>query len=369
MPDTDVDIDPALDAHLRRVLREVAATVTGRDSALVALSRLHPPSVPRASLRWVAAAVMGAAAVGAVYLAGRRETTSGTMGPSDLAAACASALRLDAGASAEFPDPASSQVVSFLQVGSAEPAIASIGDTAFELCQVSSADGRVVPLASGAYQSFPEPPGDEELQVIYHEWRPDVPGSAYGPGTFVVLGRAGSDVSFVELGTATSGIDGTVRDGWFVISGPVQAGESVAEPTIAAIDEATLTTFSETRLDLLDVPTESEACAASGDECVEQRLRELRDAARDIRQPNGSASSQAELLDDLVVTDDERLIARATYASCLSSAGLVVRMVGDEVVVDGDVSNEAVSECAATHLDFVEQAWELLDAQRRVLEG
>lgn len=402
MTDTDVEleIDPAFEAHLRRTLREVAAAVDDIDVSRRAVVRVLPvPSAPVRAARhraigWVAAAAVVGAATGAgiMTVIDRDPTmtdvaavsTAPTIPPADgelfqLAVDChdqVEALQSDIGddvGQPPPPDPASAGVLLFETDRNDRVLITD--NATFYICSVVERNS--APTVRGDdfnvyLLPVRQPPSGGDVQVVNRTSLTSDP--SHGPGWVRVIGRAGPDVTTIELELADrSTIDGQIQAGWFVLEGDLGAGVRDRDERINWTtrdgDEHS------SRADLLDPPDELEACAAISD-CVTTKLADLRQSS----QLNGLAG-QAEILDDLDVTLDELVDARRAFADCvnMANAGITITVRGDGSMavgtagLDGAESREHAQNvqtlCSAAHLDFVSEAYYLLDAQRRVDEG
>lgn len=389
--DADLDIDPALDAHLRRTLREVAATVgagEASDPTVVRLVPTTPPGRPR-HWRWIAAAAVTGLASGAALMAVATRNDQPGSDTSDATAAVGPDLDklgaecIDAtnrvGTMYSIPEPVggseteSAQAMSMLFVTGFDHdrLLVSASDVVYS-CRVGvpgfsvvSDQGAPVSLLAGA------PDGDD----VVIDWRSGY--GALGPDgpSVEFFGRVGPDVTEVSIELDGSGIvAGTVHDGWFVIERPTSEDFTTGEPRLNWTN--TEGVAQSAPVGLLDAPDPVELCAADAD-CVRSQLMQLREAARSLESP-----TQYDSLADLVITDEERMATTQAFAECVNAGPYDIVVVplpdgaistsGDDLSMDSPnwtAQNQLQESCRAEHMDLVDQAWSLLDATDRIAEG
>ena len=399
MTDTDIDIDPAFAAHLQRTLRTVAATVEpARDAELGNVVRLvtTPPPADRRRHAWSwlgAAAVTGlVAGAGLMAVADRdpenaQVPVASTVAPGpDLAVLASVCERALGEMSTPVPDdwpaqptpPELDSATLLLFDTEANPPhqiLAVVGSTTGYTCEVNDNNAPAVTSDGNTFEiEFAAGPGPGEVQVVSQSWYNEN-NQNVGPGWVYVIGRSGPEVTDVDVelpdGTV---IAGEVQRGWFVVEGLVPSDVPIFEErlnwTIASGDRHS------SRVDLLDPPDEAEVCAAAAD-CVNETLIYLRSQAENLGDPE-----QAQALADLDVTTDERVAARQRFADCVNASPYDITVTvlgGDGMSVGGadmdaespnwDAQNNVQILCGAAHSDLVDEAWNLLDAQRRVAEG
>lgn len=383
MTDTDIEIDPVLAAHLRRTLREVASTVPDRATSdnVVRLLTAPTPSARGGRWAWLGAAAAAGVVAGAGLMAVADRDTDDTTVPAattvplvgpdpdmfGLANGCAAAHRRD-----EL-DEAMSAVL-FAPTGSAPngTVLVSIEDVFFT-CNVSSDGEAMLTDHSVVGQTWGNRPRADAVQVL--EVRGDASGPALvGPGRILVFGRAGAAVAGVELALP----DGTTSaaelvGGWFLADTGV--------PTDVPMMEARLNWHTQSgepatsRIDLLDDDTDAESCVREPG-CVDAALARLLDDARDA-----GRNEQAAILANGEVTNSERVASLTRFADCFNAAntgatatvsGANGVRIGTANLDDRDATEHAVDVdalCRAAHTVFVDDAWLLLDAQRRVAQG
>jgi hypothetical protein len=274
------------------------------------------------------------------------------------------------------PDPAASTALLFdTQAVPPHQILLVIGEAASYHCTVTGSGTLPTIESDGNVSALPvaPPPDTGHVQVAGQSWDTGVRADT-GPGSVYVVGRVGPDVTSIELELPDGSIiDGEIQDGWFLIEGPIPDGVAAFEERLNWTT-ATGQQLSE-RADLLDPPTQVEACAELPD-CVVTSLDVLRGEAEMY-----GLDAQAAILADLDVTTDELRAAREAFADCVNALpyDITVR-IDDEVVSIGgsdldsaspewDEVNDAQNACSATHLDLVSEASALLDAQRRVNES
>ncbi len=140
----------------------------------------------------------------------------------------ATAVLPEGGPFPDSPDPETAQIIVFeLPPPSAIIHVALLGNDAFFSCEiiaptssepsVTSADGGPVDLTLR--------PAPDSLLVLDQGWSSRTDGGETGPGDTHAFGRAGQDVTSVQIelpdGTITPG---EVRDGWFTAHTPIPAG-------------------------------------------------------------------------------------------------------------------------------------------------
>lgn len=397
MTDSDLDIDPTLDAHLRRTLREVAATVDAgspADPNVVRLVPTSPPSRPR-RWRWIAAAAVAGLASGAALMAvADRDdeptaiaptstvpqiSTDGTlMRAADQCRDQIIALRTDMPSDFGQPlpeAPTDSTILAF-DTELAWRTLLVLGSESYYVCDLSGPTDR--PTVTSDYNVLTYPaaaqPTGGAVQVVD---RTSMTGADpyHGPGWVTVIGRVGDGVESIELELPDGLITpGQIHDGWFVLGAPLAAGERDGDERVNWTDTAGERQSS--RADLLDPPDQTEACAALPD-CVTTSLAGLlAEAEREGR------VEQAVALEDLDVTREELIAAQERFADCVNAAdvGVTVRAGGDgsmeiggpavdHVSADWNAQNDVQQFCGVVYLDLVGEAFGLLRAQERVAEG
>ena len=397
MTDTDFEIDQALDAHLRRTLREVAATVTDREVGdnVVRLVTTAAPSGRHG--RWArlgAAAAAGVVAGAGLMAVADRDpdevavpsatTVAVAVGPDpslgDLARTCADNI---AGQTAQFPVDVRDSLPSLpeadlattllfdTQAEQAHHQLLVIGESSFIVCQVNQRSALQADV--NVYRLPVLMPQNDGVFVVD---RTSMTGadSTHGPGWVRIIGRVGSDVAEIQLEWTDGAIvSGQVQHGWFVVEGPIPYGVLDSDERL----RWTLTNGDRQsrRVDLLDEPVPAELCAADGT-CVETELRRLYERAE-----SAGRIEQATILADLDATDAERDAAQLRFADCFNAAetgatatphGDGILAIGTSGIDDGaerEYMNAVHTLCAAAHSDLVEEAYALLDAQRRVADG
>jgi len=221
-------------------------------------------------------------------------------------------------------------------------------------------------------QIWENPPRGEAVQVLEVLADTSRPGLV-GPGRILVFGRAGAAVDVVELALA----DGTTSDaelvgGWFVADTEVPPDVLMTEARLSWHTQSGITATS--RIDLLDDETDAEACARERG-CVDAALARLLNEARDA-----GRIEQAAILADGEVTNSERVASLTRFADCFNAAdtGATATVSGPDGVrigtsnlADPDATERALDVdalCRAAHTVFVDDAWLLLDAQRRLAQ-
>lgn len=397
MTDTDLDIDPALDAHLRRTLREVAGTVDSGDRAdpnVVRLVPATPPSKPR-HWRWIAAAAVAGLASGAALMAvANRNDEPTAIAPASTipqlttdgvlvraAEDCRDQIvGFRAGMPSDFaqpspPDPARSTLLSF-NTDLRWRTLLVLGSESYYVCDLTGPADQPTVATDYNVMGYPavEPPGGSSVQVVN---RTSMTGADpyHGPGWVAVIGRAGDGVESIELELPDGLITrGQIQDGWFVLGAPLADGERDGNERInwASTDGQ----HQSSRADLLDPPDQTEACAAFPD-CVTTTLAGLlAEAEREGR------VEQAVALEDLDVTLDELVAAQERFAECVNAAdvGVTVTPGGDGSLSmggtalasespDWNAQNDVQQFCGVVYLDLVGEAFGLLRAADRVAEG
>ena len=383
MTDTDIEITPTLDAHLRRTLREVAATVGHRDVTgnVVRLVTAPTPSGRDSRWAWLGAAAAAGIVAGAGLMAVADHDTDQTSVPAASSVAgggpepdtfgltygCASAH----GRSVVVDYPVATVV--FAPTGSAPNGmvLVSAGDVFF-VCGISSDGHAVLTDHSFLGAVWGNAPTAGSAQVL--EVRADTSRSALvGPGRILLIGRAGAAVEGVELALS----DGTTSPaqlvgGWFVADARVPADVPMTE---ARLNWQTHSgTASTSRIDLLDDETDADACARERS-CVDAALTRLLVEARDA-----GRIEQAAILADGEVTDSERVASLKRFADCFNAAntGATATVSGPDGVRigtanldDRDASERVLGVdalCRAAHTQYVDDAWLLLNAQRHVAQ-
>ena len=398
---SDVEVDPVLDRHLRHTLREIAATIDAGDDRSGAVVRLipRPPEPPRSARPWFLGAVAAVAVLGTgaglvvIVDRGDGETTSA---PSSLpviavvgdvlplAEECHSQVEgwyTEMGADIEQPPPPDpTEAMSLLFDTSSEPpdqTLIIVGDSAFYLCNVSTSAGEPS-VANDDPNVFTLPAvlpnSGSDVQVVDRTSLTGV-DPFHGPGWVRVIGRVGPDVTSVELELPDGSVTpGEIQEGWFVLEASLGAG-------VPDMQERVNWTTADgsrhsSRSDLLDPPDETEACAANPD-CVTSEIDAM------LREAQGQGfDDQAEILADLVVTDDELYAAQQRFAECVNATDFDITITvhedgsmeftGEDLNGDSpdwDDQNNVQLICAAAHLDLVDRARSLLRAQERVEEG
>ena len=382
MTDIDIGVDPALDAHLRRTLREVASTLPDRATSDNVVRLVTVPTRSDRGRRWAwlgAAAAAGVVAGAGLTAVADRDsdhttvpaaTTAPLAGPDPdmfgLANGCAAAHGRNA------LDESMNAVV-FAPTGSAPNGIVLVSvDDVFFTCGVSSDGDAMLTDHSFVGQIWGNPPRGEAVQVL--EVRADTSRSALvGPGRILIIGRAGAAVDGIDVALpdgATSAAQ--LVGGWFVADAqvPPDVPMMAARLNWHTRSGATLTS----RVDLLDDETDAEACARERG-CVDAALAQLLNEARDA-----GRSEQAAILADGEVTNSERVASLTRFADCFNAAntGATATVsgpggvrIGTSNLQDRDATERALDVdalCRAAHTVFVDDAWLLLDTQRRVAQ-
>jgi hypothetical protein len=247
-----------------------------------------------------------------------------------------------------------------------------IGESSFIVCQV---DHRSPLQADPNVYRLPVLGPEDDGVLVVDRTSSTGTDPTHGPGWVRLIGRSGSDVVDVELEwTDGTIVPGHVQHGWFFIEGAIPPGVPDSDERL----HWTVTNGDQHsgRADLLDAPHEVEACATSPG-CVENRLSELL-----LQAERTGSDDQAAVLADMDVTTAERDAALQRFADCVNATpfDFTVTVVGDGVLEFGGpamtrgspewtAQNNAQILCGAAHLDLVEEAHALLDAQRRVAEG
>lgn len=383
MTDTDIEIDPTLDAHLRRTLHEMAATVGDHDVTgnVVRLVTAPTPSGRDSRWAWLGAAAAAGIVAGAGLLAVADHPTDQVAVPAASSVAdggpvpdmfgltygCASAHGRNV--VGDFPVSA----IVFAPTGSASNGmvLVSAGDVFF-VCGISSDGDPVLTDHSFVGPIWGNAPTSGAVQVL--EVRADTSRSALvGPGRILVFGRAGVAVEGFELALA----DGTTSPaqlvgGWFVADARVPADVPMTE---ARLNWQTPSgTAATSRIDLLDDETDAEACARESG-CVDNALARLLAEARDA-----GRIQQAAILADGEVTDSERVASLTRFADCFNAAntGATATVsgpggvrIGTANLDDRDASERVLGVdalCRAAHTQYVDDAWLLLNAQRHAAQ-
>lgn len=400
----DVDVDPLLDAHLRRVLYEVAATIDPVSDTSSQIVRLVPSPMwerpPRRRRAIVAAAAIAGVAIGAgsmfviereqpgdVSVAVETLPPVTTLVPSDLiplAEECQARVETfqaqvrDDFAQPAPPDPANATVLLFdTPAVSPDHTLIIAGESEFYLCDVSSPtlEPSVVNADPNVFRIPPVPPATtSDVQVVD---RTSLTGADpySGPGWVRLIGRAGPDVTSVELelpdgSTAT----GDIQNGWFVLE--ARLGDGVPDMQERVNWTTADGTEHSSRADLVDPPDQTEACAATPG-CVTSEINSLL-----LTSQYEGLEDQAEILADLDVTDDEFFAARQRFADCVNASDYDITVIAHEdgsmalsgsdldgASPDWEAQNNVQILCAAAHLDLVDKARSLLDAQQRITDN
>ena len=400
---SDVDVDPLLDAHLRRALQEVASTIDPCADTSSQIVRLVPSRLrerpPRRRQALVAAAAIAGVAIGAglMFVIVREQAGDASVAveaqpyvatavPSDLlplAEEChAQVDSFQAEVGDEFaqpapPDPVNATVMLFDTP--AEPpdhTLIVVGESEFYLCDVSSSTvaASVVNEDPNVVRIPPVPPATtSDVQVAD---RTSYTGADpyHGPGWVRLIGRAGPDVTSVELelpdgSTAT----GDIQNGWFVLE--ARLGDGVPDMQERVNWTTADGTEHSSRADLVDPPDQTEACAATPG-CVTSEINSLLLTAQ-----HEGLEDQAEILADLDVTDDELFAARLRFADCVNASDYDITIIAQEdgsmemmgsdldgASPDWEAQNNVQIVCAAAHVDLVGQARSLLDAEQRITD-
>jgi hypothetical protein len=399
--DVDVEVDPALDAHLRDTLRAVAATIEPAAESSSRVVHLVPSPGPphRRHRRWTAVAAAATVGItsgaGLMFLVDRDPddasmavdtqppaTVSVSAELSALAEQCESNVEASQVEIADHdpspqpvpPDPADAAVLLFDTA--AEPleyTLIVVGDSEFYQCDVSSSTGQRAALLGdpNVITLPPTQPGPDEVQIVH---RTSMTGADpyHGPGWVRLIGRAGDDVERIAIELPDgSTVDGDIQAGWFVLEAPL--GDGVRDGEERVNWSAAGGAEHSSRADLLDPPDRTEACAADPD-CVSSEVNLLLQSAQSRR-----LDEQAGILADLDVTDEEYHTAQLRFADCINASdyGVTVtvsedgsmNMSGsdlDSASPDWEAQNEVQSLCAAAHLELVDEARTLLDAQQRI---
>lgn len=383
MTDTDIEIDPTLDAHLRRTLREVAATVGVREVSGNVVHLVTAPTPSDRDTRWAwfgaAAAAMIVASAGLMAVANHDTDQVAVPAASSVADGgpepdmfgltygCASAH--ERSVIVDYPVSA----VVFAPTGSAPNGLVlvSVGDVFF-VCGISPDGDAVLTEHSFVGPIWGNAPTAGSAQVL--EVRADTSRSALlGPGRILVFGRAGAAVERVELALP----DGTTSPaqlvgGWFVADARVPAEVPMTEAHLNWHTHSG--TAATSRIDLLDHAADADACARESG-CVDAALARLLGEARDA-----GRIEQADVLADGEVTNSERVASLTRFADCFNDAntGATATVSGPGGVrigtanLDGRDASERVRAvdalCRAAHTQYVDDAWLLPDAQRQVAQ-
>lgn len=383
MTDTDIEIDPTFDAHLRRTLCEVAATVADRDVTgnLVRLVTAPTPSGRDRRRAWLGAAAAAGVVAGAGLMAVADHSTDPVAVPAvssvadggpepdmfGLTYGCASAHGRSV-----VGDYRVSAVV-FAPTGSASNGMVLVSaDDVFFVCGISSNGDPVLTDRSFVGPIWGNAPASGAVQVL--EVRADSSRSALvGPGRILVIGRAGVAVEGIALALA----DGTTAPaelvgGWFVADAGVPADVPMTEAHLNW--HTPFGTAASSRIDLLDDETDAEACARQSG-CVDAALARLLGEAR-----GAGRIQQAAILADGEVTDSERVASLTRFADCFNAAntGATATVsgpggvrIGTANLDDREASERALAVdalCRAAHTQYVDDAWILLDARHQVAQ-
>ena len=396
MTDTDLEIDPALDAHLRRTLHAVAATVLNTETAsdnVVRLVTTPALSAPRHRWAWLSAAAAAGMVAGAGLMAvADRDTDTADVPTASTGPAVEADPTLDALAQACAADIAQQMAAFPYEIRESLPALPNadtatvllfdtqaapphqqllvVGEASYIVCEVGrssavAADVNVYQIPALA------PENDGVLVTDRTSWTGADP--LHGPGWARVIGRVGSQVDAIDLEwTDGTIVSGQIQRGWFVIEGPIPPGVLDSDERLRWTADGVRQS---SRADLLDAPDETEACAAMPG-CVATRLNELHSPAQ-----QSGLDEQAAILADGAVSDEEYDAALRRFAACFNAADTgataVVHGGGNLAIGTSGIDDGAERAymdavhtlCSAAHLDLVDDAWTLLDAQRRVADG
>lgn len=281
MTEADLDVEPLLDIHLRRTLREVASTIpdgvaTWEDAASRAdVVRLATaaPSTRGSRRQWVwlgAAAAAGAVTGAGLMVIADRDAGIGTVPAAATMPAAApdpDMFRLANGCAGvhgrqQFGESMSAVVFAPTESARNGTVLVSIGDTFFT-CRVSADGDAVWSDDSFVGEIEADPPGAEEVQVL--DVRSETSRSALvGPGRIRIAGRVGGAVESIEVvlpDGATSA--GEVVSGWFVAEARVAPDVPMLDVRLEWRTRSGAT--SSGRVDQLGTEAAPESCADETD--------------------------------------------------------------------------------------------------------